>query len=327
MFKSLRTLRGSLPIAVVLLISLGALLSACCGAPARAPTYTPYPTYTPFPTLAPPPADTPLPPSSGEDDAQCSGTPVISSFTASPTTIQVGETATLQWGLVSNAHAAVLVSPDGRLGVETPGSTLVQPDQTTTYSLYGICGNTTVQHQVTVNVEVPGGCSGTPEITSFTANPSTIQPGQTTKLQWGPVENASAAVLLGPEGKEGVATPGEVVIEPNQTTTYALVAFCGRDAVQKNVTVTVEGTETCTGAPVISTFTAEPDTIVEGESTTLQWGLVANASGVYLTDGEVIIGVATPGQEVVNPEQTTTYALVAFCGGNIVQSDLTVTVE
>jgi len=59
----------------------------------------------------------------------------------------------------------------------------------------------------------------------------------------------------------------------------------------------------------------------------LQWGLVANASGVYLTDGEVIIGVATPGQEVVKPEQTTTYALVAFCGGNIVQSDLTVTVE
>ena len=59
----------------------------------------------------------------------------------------------------------------------------------------------------------------------------------------------------------------------------------------------------------------------------MQWGLVANASGVYLTDGEVIIGVATPGQEVVKPEQTTTYALVAFCGGNIVQSDLTVTVE
>jgi hypothetical protein len=327
MFKFAEKLRGSVPAGIVLLITLGALLAACGGAPAPAPTYTPYPTYTPFPTLAPPAANTPLPPSSGEDDAQCSGTPVISSFTANPTTIQVGETATLQWGLVANAHAAVLVSPDGRLGVETPGSTLVQPDQTTTYSMYGLCGNTTVQQQVTVNVEVPGGCSGVPEITSFTANPSTIQPGQTTTLQWGTVTNASAAVLLGPEGKKGVATPGEVVIEPNQTTTYALVAFCDRDAVQKNVTVTVEGTETCTGAPVISTFTAEPDTIQKGESTTLQWGLVANASGAYLTDGEVIIGVATPGQEVVKPDQTTSYALVAFCGSYIVQSDLTVTVE
>jgi hypothetical protein len=303
------------------------LLGACGPAPAAAPTYTPYPTYTPFPVQTQAPQATPLPPPAGEDDAQCSGTPVIASFTANPATIQVGETATLQWGLVANAHLAVLVSPDGRLGVETPGSTLVQPDQTTTYSLYGICGNTTVQQQVTVNVEVPGGCSGVPEITSFTASPATIQPGQTTTLQWGAVENASAAVLLGPEGKEGVATPGQVVIEPNQTTTYALVAFCGQDATQKNVTVTVEGTQTCSGAPVISTFAADPPVIKKGESATLKWGLVANASGAYLTDGEVIIGVVTPGEEVVKPDQTTTYALVAFCGGNIVQSDLTVTVE
>lgn len=328
MFKFLEKLTGSVPVGVVLLITLGTLLLAACGAaPTPVPTYTPYPTFTPFPTMAPAPEDTPLPPPAAQDDAQCSGIPVITSFTANPTTIQVGENATLEWGLVSNAHAAVLVSPDGRLGVETPGSTLVQPDQTTTYSLYGICGNATVQQQVTVNVEVPGGCSGVPEIASFTANPATIQPGQTTTLQWGAVTNASAAVLLGPEGKKGVATPGELVIEPNQTTTYALVAFCGRDAVQRNVTVTVEGSGACSGAPVISSFTAEPATIAKGESSTLQWGLVANAGGAYLTDGEVIIGIATPGQEVVKPDRTTIYALVAFCGSNIVQSDLTVTVE
>ena len=32
-----------------------------------------------------------------------------------------------------------------------------------------------------------------------------------------------------------------------------------------------------------------------------------------------IIGIATPGREVVAPEQTTVYTLVAFCGGTIVQ--------
>ena len=37
--------------------------------------------------------------------------------------------------------------------------------------------------------------------------------------------NASAAVLLSPEGKLGVPTPGELVVEPSQTTTYALVAW------------------------------------------------------------------------------------------------------
>jgi hypothetical protein len=310
--------------AVPALLVLVALVAACGPTPEPLPTYTPQPTYTPFPT--PEPGPTQSPPSSGAG-AQCSGTPVISSFTAEPTTIQVGQTATLQWGLVANAQGALLVSPDGRLGVATPGRTTVQPNQTTTYSLYAVCGSTVVQQQATVNVEVPGGCSGTPIIESFAATPATIQPGQTSTLQWGAVQNAGAAVLVSPKGKEGVATPGQQIVEPNQTTTYALVAFCGSDIVQKNVTVTVEGTTTCSSAPVISSFTAEPAAIKKGESTTLQWGLVANASGAYLTDGSEIIGIATPGDVTLTPDQTTTYTLVAFCGSNITMSDVLVTVE
>jgi hypothetical protein len=228
---------------------------------------------------------------------------------------------------VANAQGALLVSPDGRLGVATPGQTTVQPNQTTTYSLYAVCGSTVVQQQVTVNVEVPGGCSGVPAIEAFAASPATIQPGQTATLQWGAVGNASAAVLVSPEGKKGVATPGQLVIQPNQTTTYALVAFCGSEVVQRNTTITVEGTTTCSGTPVIESFKAEPAAIKKGESTTLNFGLVGNASGAYLTDGTEIIGIATPGQLALTPDQTTTYTLVAFCGNNVVLSDQTVTVE
>jgi hypothetical protein len=314
----------------IVMVMLSLTVSACSSEeePTPAPTYTALPTYTPYPTLepaptytSPPPAPTntsaPPTPTAGAG-AQCSGTPVISSFTANPTTIQVGQKSTLQYGLVSNAQAAALVSPEGRLGVATPGQTTVQPDQTTTYSLYAVCGST---------VEVPSGCSGVPVIEAFTANPTTIAPGQTTKLQWGAVENASAAVLVAPEGKRGVATPGELVVEPNQTTTYALVAFCESDVTQRNVTVTVEGTTTCSGAPVIASFTADPTTIQKGQSTTLQWGPVSNASGAYVTDGNHITGIGTPGQLEVKPDQTTTYSLVAFCGGDIVLSDLTITVQ
>lgn len=178
-----------------------------------------------------------------------------------------------------------------------------------------------------MNVEVPAGCSGVPEITSFSAEPATVQPGRTSILKWGPVENAGAAVLVSPEGKDGVGTPGEKIVGPNQTTTYALVAFCGSHVVQKNVTVTVEGTSTCSGAPLISSFTANPAAIQKGESSTLEWGLVANANGAYLTDGKEITGVATPGEYIVTPDRTTSYALVAFCGGSIVQSDVTITVD
>ena len=324
MCRVLQKLKGTVPIGVLFLVTLAVVLAAC-GPATPAPTYTPLPTYTPFPTLVPAPTTTPVP--TEAPGAQCSGMPVITAFAASPTTIQVGETATLYWGPVENAQAAVLVSPDGRLGVVTPGETTVQPDRTTTYSLYAACGSTIVQQQITVEVTVPGGCSGVPDITSFTASPTTIQAGQTSTLKWGPVDNASAAILLSPDGKEGVATPGEKVVEPNLTTTYVLVAFCGNDVVQKNVTVEVEDATSCSGAPVISSFAAEPENIKQGASSTLEWGLVANASGAYLTDGEQIIGITTPGQQVVAPEQTTVYALVAFCGSTIVQADLTFTVE
>lgn len=328
MSKHLSNLRHAVPTGVMFLLVLPLVLAACGPAATPMPTYTPLPTYTPFPTLAPSPTNTPLPTAPAEAaGAQCSGIPVVTSFTANPVTIQVGETATLFWGRVENAQAAVLVTPEGRLGVATPGQTEVQPNQTTTYSLYAVCGSTMVQQQVAVSVEVPAGCSGVPEITSFAADPMTVQPGRTSTLKWGPVENAGAAVLVSPEGKEGIGTPGEMVVEPNRTTTYALVAFCGRDVVQKNVTVTVEDTAACSGAPLISSFTANPVTIQKGESSTLEWGLVANAVGAYVSDGEAITGVATPGQTVVTPDRTTTYALVAFCGSNIVQNDVTITVE
>ena len=331
MFKVRHKLRGSVPARIVLFAALGALVATCGPAATPMPTYTPLPTYTPFPTPEPAPTSPPQPTVPAEAaeaaGAQWSGIPVVTSLTVSPVTIQVGETATLYWGRVENARAAVLVTPEGRLGVATPGQTEVQPNQTTTYSLYAFCGGTVVQQRVTVNVEVPAGCSGVPDITAFAADPTTVQPGRTSTLKWGSVENASAAVLVSPEGKEGVGTPGEMIVGPNQTTTYALVAFCGSDVVQKNVTLTVEGTTACSGAPPISSFTANPAAIQKGESSALEWGLVANANGAYLTDGEELTGVATPGQQVVTPEQTTTYALAAFCGSSIVESNVTITVE
>ncbi|MCB9106359.1 MAG: hypothetical protein H6633_19265 [Anaerolineales bacterium] len=331
-----------LPGAVLVLVII---LAACAPAATPAPlaTYTPLPTYTPYPTPEPLPTLEPLPtytpPPTAEaaspteeaaaspSGTSCEGVPVISSFTANPTTIQVGESASLEWGLVSNAQAAELVSPDGRLGVPTPGQTTVQPNHTTTYSLYAICGQVVVQQQVTVEVEAPTDCEGVPSIETFTANPTTIKAGETSTLEWGAVTNAKAAVLLSVEGKVGVPTPGDMVVEPSQTTTYALVAFCGTDVVQKNVTVEVTDTESCDGQPVISSFTADPPTIKAGESSKLEWGLVANARGAYLTDGTSITGVATPGDETVTPTETTTYKLVAFCGANIVRSNITVTVE
>ncbi len=254
----------------------------------------------------------------------CSGVPVISSFSAAPATIQPGQTATLSWGPVNNAQAAYLITPDQKTGVGTPGQMTVQPDQTTTYMIQAVCGSTTAQALVTVSVGVAACGSGAPTITSFTANPMVISPGQTTTLSWGLVQNAEAAVLVTPEGKQGVGTPGSLVVQPGQTTTYTLMGYCGEDVVGQSVTVTVSGTLNCNGLPNIPYFIANPQVIQKGQSSTLQWGAVTNASGVYLGMPSGIVGVGTPGQSTVQPTQSTNYVLYAQCGSATIQANTTV---
>ena len=58
----------------------------------------------------------------------------------------------------------------------------------------------------------PVGCTGIPNISSFTASSTTITPGQSTTLSWGLVGNADRAEI--DQGIGGVATPGSVNVAP-----------------------------------------------------------------------------------------------------------------
>jgi hypothetical protein len=260
-------------------------------------------------------------------DEGCTGEAVITSFAANPTTIQPGQSSTLSWGMVYNAERVILITPEQKTGVATPGEMIVTPDHTTTYTLRADCGRRKVSMQVTVNVVAPT-CSGTPAISSFTATPMIIAPGQTSTLSWGLVSSAQAAVLVTPEGKFGVGTPGQQVVQPGQTTTYMLEAFCGNEVAKRYTTVAVEGPQDCSGTPSISYFRANPPVIQRGQSSSLEYGLVSNASGAYLGTPSVgVVGVSTPGQTTVQPDMTSTYTLYALCGGTTVQKKATVNVE
>lgn len=258
--------------------------------------------------------------------SECTGTPTIDYLSVSPSTIQPGQSATVSWGMVYGAEAAVLRTPSQATGVATPGQMTVYPDQTTTYTLQAACGRNRVETQVTLYVEVPP-CSGMPSIASFTAEPLIIQPGQTSTLSWGLAANAEAAVLLTPEGKEGVGTPGQVVVQPSQTTTYVLGAFCGDQITKRYITVAVQGAEDCSGTPAIASFKASPSVIQKGGTSTLTYGLVSNASGAFLRGPEGIIGISTPGETSVQPNATTKYSLYALCGKTIIRKDVTVNVQ
>ncbi len=80
----------------------------------------------------------------------CPFTPAIESFTASFPTIAVGQSTTLRWGLVTGAEMAEIDNGIG--GIATPGSIVVAPTTTTTYTLTATCGDKSRTLQVTITV-------------------------------------------------------------------------------------------------------------------------------------------------------------------------------
>lgn len=273
-------------------------------------------------TARPPTAVPPTPPPS----TGCSGTPNITSFSANPSTIGPNQITTISWGAVTNANAVYLTSPSGTQGVGTPGSIQAQLSQTTIYTLTAYCNNVPKQAQITVTVQGGGGgCNGTPVFNGFFANPQTINGGQETTLQWGLVQNANAVFLQLPNRSEGVASPGSRGVKPSQTTTYTLTAYCGNNQASISTTVTVNGG--CSGQPNFNGFNANPGTINRGQSSTLSWGVVTNATSVVLQSPQGTSGVATPGSISVNPQSTTTYTLIAYCFNTSRQISVTVNVN
>lgn len=181
----------------------------------------------------------------------CNGAPSIQYAYANPPTISVGQVTTLYWGLVGNANAAFLQWPNGsRTGIGTPGSQQVNPTQTSTYLIIGQCGGNETSLPIVVTVNNAPGCNGAPQLNGFTANPQTIQAGQSTTLSWGPVLNAQSVQLSSQnQGGSGVPAPGSVQVSPAQTTTYYLTAWCQANSVQAQVTVNVTGAPPPTPTP------------------------------------------------------------------------------
>jgi len=150
-----------------------------------------------------------------------------------------------------------------------------------------------------------------PRISYFDCEPCVVEPGGAATLRWD-LSGASAAYLDG----EGITAPGSIVVYPDQTTTYRLVAISEAGQSEKTVTVEVRG------LPTIHYFTCLPCEVAQGEQSTLSWDL-SGATAAYL-DG---YGVAAPGNTVVAPDQTTTYRLVAVGERGSVEHLVTVTVS
>jgi serine/threonine-protein kinase len=154
--------------------------------------------------------------------------PAIGSFAASPGTIQPGQSATLSWQ-TSNASE---VSIEGISSAGQPsGSVSVNPEKTTTYKLVAKGEGGAISGEATVNVAAPS-----KPMVSASANPQSIQAGQSTTLSW-QSQNATQVIVNGAahSGAEGSTT-----VAPDKTTTFAVEAKGPGGTANTVVTVNVQ---------------------------------------------------------------------------------------
>jgi hypothetical protein len=152
--------------------------------------------------------------------------PVITSFTASKTTVNPNEGFNLNWSV--EGATSLTLQP---LNVDVTGtnSRVASQTVTTTYTLIATNGVGSVQQQVTVNIAPP------PTINSFTvADPNPLFGAETT-LSWN-VTNANTVAINQGVGPISGAT-GTVSILALQTTTYTLTATNASGSSTSTVTV------------------------------------------------------------------------------------------
>jgi hypothetical protein len=174
--------------------------------------------------------------------------PVISSFTSSPTSITSGQSATLSWSV----SGATSISINQGVGAVVGTSKVVSPTVTTTYTLTATNAGGSATAQVTVSVNsVAPPTSTSPAILSFIATPSSVTAGNPSTLSWVVTGNPAPAVSL--NNGFGTQSGTSLSISPFQTTAYTLTASnsAGTATAQSTVVVSTAassgGTNTSSG--------------------------------------------------------------------------------
>ena len=207
-----------------------------------------------------------------------------------PTTITVGEVATLSWQTTD----ADLVFLDHGIGeVSLSGCEVVTPQESTAYTItaFGRGGSTTETVTVTVSPLSPG--------VEMSAEPETILLGESATLSW-TSSNASSCVI---EPDIGTVDPtGAKTVSPTETTTYTITATGAGGVAVESVTIQVDDSP---AGPTV-TLGATPTSITQGELATLSW-VSANGQDAHIDQGIGVVPVN--GSTVVSPDHTTTYTI------------------
>jgi hypothetical protein len=164
----------------------------------------------------------------------------------------------------------------------------------------------------------PSGNGSMPNITSFTANPTTVNSGAGSTLSW--ASTGAASISITPGTFTSTLASGSTSMSPVATTTYTLTATNASGSVTSTLTLTVN----TPGKPVISSFLANPASINSGSSSALTWA-TSGATSISITPGS-FTSTAASGSTTINPAATTTYTLTASNSSGSVTSTAKVTI-
>lgn len=140
------------------------------------------------------------------------GVPVVSSFTADPSSVAPGTPVVLHWSVDQATSVAII----GVGYFDPTGSVTVYPTFTTTYQLTAT--GTAAAAEAIALVTIKDATNG-PRISSFTAQPTTVAPGASSRLSW-TVSGASSVTISG----IGAVSGSSVSVSPSASTTYVMTA-------------------------------------------------------------------------------------------------------
>jgi len=250
--------------------------------------------------------------------------PIITTFSASPASINSGELSTLAWDVIS---AKSINISQGISGVASKGSMTVTPIATTVYTIMAAndYGSETKSVTVTVDTTNIASRAGTaitktpPAINTFSVSQNSIMLGDNITLTW--AVNGARTVSISPH-IGNVPSSGWTMVIPTATTTYELSAVNTFGTETAGATVTVNTLPDGT-APVIRSFTAAPISITEGGTSSLSWDI---KGAIMLTIDQGIGIPVSKFSQSVSPAKTTTYTLTAINRSGTDNATATVTV-
>jgi len=155
-------------------------------------------------------------------------------------------------------------------------------------------------------------------ITSFTANPTSVNSGTSSTLNW--VATGATSIAITPGSFTSASASGSTTMSPTATTSYTLTATNAAGSTTSTLTIAVN----TTGKPVIGSFTANPTGITAGSSSTLSWA-TTGATSIAITPGS-FTSTSASGSTNVTPSATTNYTLTATNASGSTTSTATVTV-